>query len=132
MGYSFEFDPVNNILRCSWEGNITDDVLLKGDAAGRTLVASHPLCRGIHDFSAVTFFGASSEAIKRIAGMPPAYGVDQRVVLVAPSDLLYGLCRMFVILGEETRPNEHVVRTMEKAYELLNVHSPQFISIETE
>ena len=129
MGYSFEFDAANNILRCSWEGQIMDDLLLKGDAAGRVLVTSHPLCRGIHDFSAVTIFGASNEAIKRIASMPPAYGVDQRVVLVAPSDLLYGLCRMFVILHEETRPNEHVVRTMEEAYKLSNVHSPQFVNL---
>ena len=132
MGYSFDFDAVNSILRCSWEGQLTDEVLLNGDATGRRLAASRPLCRGIHDFSAVTTFEASSEVIKRIARMPPAYGVDQTVVLVAPTDLLYGLCRMFVILGEETRPNEHVVRTMEKAYGLLNVDSPQFSHLDSD
>ena len=62
--------------------------------------------------------------------MPPAYGVGQEVALVAPTDLLYGLCRMFVILGEETRPNEHVVRTIGEAYQLLKVDSPQFSRIE--
>jgi hypothetical protein len=126
VGCSFEFDPVNNILRYCWEGSLTDGALLEGDAAGRRLLAARPLCRGIQDFSRVTTIGASSGTINRIASRPPAYGLGQTVVFVAPKDVAYGLSRMFVAVGGEARPHAYVVRTMEEAYHLLEVHSPQF------
>ncbi len=131
MGCSFEFDPVNNILLYSWYGNLTDDSLLKGDAAGRRLLAAGPSCRGIQDFSSVKRVDASSETIRRIASKPPAYGVGQAVVFVAPKDLVYGLSRMFVTVGEKSRPKAFIARTMEEAYRLLEVESPQFSPIPT-
>jgi hypothetical protein len=36
------------------------------------------------------------------------------------------MARMFEILGEGTRPNLHVVRTLEEAYKVLDVREPQF------
>ena len=103
--------------------------MLKGDAAGRRLLAARPSCRGIQDFSSVTRVDASSETIRKIASLPPAYGLGQTVVFVAPRDEVYGLSRMFVIVGEKSRPKAHVVRTMEEAYRLLEVESPQFSPI---
>jgi len=126
MGCGFEFDPVNNVLRYSWDGNLTDELLLEGDAIGRKLLAARPPCRGILDFSRVTKVDASSQTIQRIAAQPPAYGPGQAVVFVAPTDVVYGLSRMFVTLGERKRPRAHVVRTMDEAYRLLQVDSPQF------
>lgn len=126
MGCSFEFDPVNNILLYCWEGSLTDEALLKGDADGRRLLAARPPCRGILDFSKVTTVDASSDAVRRIALRSPAYGIGQAVVFVAPKDVLYGLSRMFVTVGEQSRSRAHVVRTMEEAYRLLGVESPQF------
>ena len=131
VGCSFEFDSVNNILRYSWDGNLTDESLLKGDATGRRLLAAKPPCKGIQDFSRVTRIDASSETIKKIASLPPAYGPGQAVVFVAPGDVVYGLSRMFVMVGERSRPYAHVVRTMEEAYRLLKVESPQFDPIPT-
>lgn len=43
-----------------------------------------------------------------------------------PRDFIYGLARMFQILTEETQPELRVVRTMEEAYRLLEVSSPEF------
>ena len=130
MACSFDFDPVNNILRYTWDGNLTDEVLFEGDAAGRRLLAARPPCRGILDFSKVTAVAASSQTIKGIASRAPAYGVGQAVVLVAPKDVIYGLSRMFVLLGEEKRPGVCVVRTMQEAYDLLKIDSPQFSPID--
>lgn len=126
MGCSFEFDPVNNVLRYSWEGNLSDETLMEGDDAGRKLLASRPPCKGILDFSKVTKVDASSKRIKGIASKQPAYGFGQTVVLVAPEDVVYGLSRMFATLGERRRPKMYVVRTMEEAYHLLEIDSPQF------
>src|SRR3974390_932645 len=121
MGCSFEFDPVNNILRYCWDGNLTDEILLEGDAAARRLLTGRPPCRGILDFSKVVAIDASSETVRRLAFQPPAYGSGQAVVLVAPKDVAYGLSRMFVMLGEKKRPSMHVVRTIEEAYRLLGI-----------
>jgi len=129
VGCSFEFDAVNNILRYCWEGQLTDEVLLNGDATGRKLLALRPPCKGIQDFSKVTEFSASSDTIRAIAMMPPAYGVGQAVVFVAPTDVAYGMSRMFVTIGEKNRPKAHVVRTMAEAYRLLGIDAPQFSPI---
>jgi hypothetical protein len=129
MGCSFEFDQVHNVFRYSWEGNLTDEVLTEGDATGRRLLAARPPCKGILDFSKVTKVDASSSKIKGIATKPPAYEPDQTVVLVAPKDVVYGLTRMFVTLGEKKRPAMYVVRTIEEAYHLLGIDSPQFSPI---
>jgi hypothetical protein len=53
------------------------------------------------------------------------------VFFVAPKDAIYGLSRMFVTVGEESRSKANVVRTMEEAYRLLEVESPQFSPIPT-
>ena len=47
-------------------------------------------------------------------------------VAVAPQDLLFGMIRMLQIRSEKTRPELHVVRTMDEAYRLLLVESPEF------
>jgi hypothetical protein len=89
-------------------------------------MSSHPPCRGILDFSNVTDFEVSSEAIRRVAASPPAFPAGYMRVLVIPHDLIYGMARMFQILGEKTRPDLQVVRTMDEAFRLLQVKTPEF------
>jgi hypothetical protein len=36
---------------------------------------------------------------------------------------------MFQILGEEARPDLHIVHTIEEAYQLLYVQSPEFVPV---
>src|SRR4051794_6258214 len=96
MTCRFDFDPVNNILRYTWDGNLTDALFLEGDANGRKLLAASPPCRGILDFSRITRVDASSQTIQRTASNPSAYGPGQTVVLVGPEDVVYGLSRLFV------------------------------------
>jgi len=48
------------------------------------------------------------------------------LALAIPRDFTYGLARTFQILTQETRPELQVVRTMEEAYRLLEVCSPEF------
>ena len=47
-------------------------------------------------------------------------------VLVAPQIHVYGLVRMFQIMGEESRPLLHVARTLNDALLSLGVQSPHF------
>jgi len=126
LGFVLDFDARNQILRVTLEGRLTDAILLGSYAAASGYAASHPPCRGIVDFSEVTKFEVSSGAMLELANSAPAFPAATMRVLVAPRDISYGMVRMFQILGETKRPNMHVVRTMDEAYRLLCVESPEF------
>jgi hypothetical protein len=126
MGFVLDFDGRNKILRVTLEGRLTDAILLGSHAAAAGYVASHPPCRGIVDFSEVTEFEVSSFAMRELANSAPAFPTASMRVLVAPRDVSYGMVRMFQILGEKNRPKLHVVRTMNEAYRLLRMESPEF------
>ena len=126
MGFVMEFDAKNNVLRGALEGRVTDAILLDCYETAARYTASHPPCRGIWDFSQVTNFDVSSDAIRQMAGRSPIIPGGYMRVLVVPQDLLYGMMRMFQILSEKTRPELRVVRTMDEAYRLLLIESPEF------
>jgi len=121
-----DFDAKNNILRATLEGPMTGALLLDLYAQAVKYMESHPPCRGILDFSRVTDFEVSSDAIRQVAASPPAFPGGCTRVLVIPQTFIYGLARMFQILGEKNRPELHVVRTMDEAYHLLGVEDPEF------
>lgn len=126
MALVVEFDAKNNILRGTLDGRMTGAILLDLQARTAKYMASRPPCRGILDFSKVTDFEVSTAAIREVAASPPVFPAGYMRVLVIPRDFIYGLARMFQILTEETRPELRVVRTMEEAYGLLEVSSPEF------
>lgn len=126
MALLVEFDAKNNILRGTLDGRMTGAILLDFYARAAKYMASRPPCRGILDFSKVTGFEVSSTAIRQVAADPPAFPAGYMRVLVIPRDFIFGLARMFQILTEETRPELRVVRTMDEAYRLLEVTSPEF------
>lgn len=130
MGYFLEHDEANNVLRITCGGVLKDELLKAAVAEGRRFLASHQGSRAIADFSGVTDFGVSTETIRAMAWEKPHGEETAVVVIVAPGDLVFGLSRMFSIHTEPTRPNRHVVRTIEKAYELLEIRNPQFSRIE--
>ena len=123
-----DFDAANNILRAMIEGRITGEILLSFNHEAAKYLAAHPPCRVILDLSPVTEFEVSSDAIRRLAAAPPPLRSPGMWILVIQKDVIYGLARMFQILTE-TKGNYcelHVVRTMDEAYELLQVKCPAF------
>ena len=132
VGYSFEFDAGNTILRLTGAGQLTDEMLLDAHSAGKRWMASRSARGGILDLTAVTAVDLSNETIQKLTMMQPIFGVESKVVVVAPKDVYYGLARMFATLGEQSRPNWSVVRTIEEAYRLLGVETPQFSRVAIE
>lgn len=126
MALVVDFDATNNILRGTLDGRMTGAILLDLYLRTAEYMSSHPPCRGILDFSAVTEFEVSVSAIRQVAATPPAFPPGYMRIVVIPKDYIYGLARMFQILGERTRPELWVVRTMDEAYDLLQVKSPDF------
>ncbi|MFZ0957235.1 MAG: hypothetical protein WAN60_12885 [Candidatus Sulfotelmatobacter sp.] len=125
MGCVLDFDAKNAVLRVTIEGVVTDESLLKSYAIVAKYFASHPPCHGILVFSH-TKFDVSSDVVKRLAAGASAFPAGFMRVFVTPSDVVYGMARMFQILAEKTRPDLHLVRSLDAAYKLLQLESPEF------
>jgi hypothetical protein len=130
VGFAIDFDATNNILRLTLEGQVTDTILLEAYATAAGYVALHAPCFGILDGSGVTKFEVSSNTVRELAVSAPIIPAGYMRVVVAPLDSVYGMVRMFQTLGESTRPDLHIVRTMDEAYRLLRVESPEFSPVE--
>ncbi len=126
MGFVLEYDARNKVLRGTLEGIVTDDTLREAYAAAAQCAAKCGPCRGLWDMSAVTNFEISSDVIRELANDAPIIPADHIRVVVAPTDYQYGMMRMLQMLGETTRPDLHVVRTLDEAYRLLRLQSPEF------
>ncbi|MFY9558985.1 MAG: hypothetical protein WAQ52_02005 [Terriglobales bacterium] len=127
MAYGFEFDPVNKILLFRWEGRLADESFAESQPAIRKYWAATNPSAGIDDYSSVTEFAVSTKAIHELADQElvgDASGIPR--VIVAPATIVFGMARMFQILGERKRPDLKVVRTMDEALAALGVRSPRF------
>lgn len=134
MSYSFDFDSKTRIIRCRFEGDITDQTLKDYYGVATKLVASKVPNAGILDMSAVTSVDISPQTVRELANSRPTIPdpASPRFI-VAASPRLFGLARMFELQGQETRPNLHVVRSAKEVWVILGVEEPQFDeSIQTE
>lgn len=125
--YEFDFDPANKIARCRVSGAVDDDDFRDFYAdAGKFVDMTNP-GSGLVDFSGVTSFEVSANTIRDVAGQPPALpGPNGPRVIVAPVPIIFGMMRMFEMVGEQTRPGFHVVHTEREAFAILGVLEPQF------
>jgi hypothetical protein len=127
MPYQIVYDSTNRILRARFEGRVTDDELTEVHRLGQALAARIDSHAGIADFSDVTTVAFSPKTISKLATSTPILRDPSRpVVFVAPTPDAFMMVWMFELRGAETRPNLHVVRTLEEAYEVLDVREPQF------
>jgi len=127
MAYRFEFDPATRILQCRFEGRVTDDGLTDFYRQAAEFVEALNPRGGLVDFSAVTFFDVTVETIRRLAKSAPAMPESSHPrIIVAMSSHVFGMARMFEFEGEGTRPNLHVVRSLDEALAILGANKPEF------
>lgn len=127
MAYHFDFDPIYRIARFRLEGHISDENLREYYAAATRFAALTNPAAGLFDASGVTSLDVSPKTVHELASLPPNIA-DQRLprVVIAPSPAVFGMVRMFEMLGERTRPNLHVVHTEREALAILGVVNPRF------
>jgi hypothetical protein len=122
MAFVFDFDPTHQILRSTFSGRVSDEDLLNHQRVGLLLVTSLDPRFAIIDLSAADPFDVTSDGMRRLAKLPPAMPkMDRPRVVIAPSDLAFGMARIFEVEGEATRPNLHVVRSVKEAWAILGV-----------
>ena len=131
MGYRFEFDPVNKILLLRVEGRLTEELFVEFYRAGQKHWVATGSKMSILDYTLVTKVAVSTEFLRRFAHREPAGDVSKRPrVIVAPSPLLFGLARMFQMMGEGARPLLQTVHTLDEAFAALGVQAPRFHPLE--
>ena len=132
MPYEFDFDSKNRILRCRFEGRVTDESLKDYSRAAVRYVALTVPRAGILDFSAVTSFEVTPDTILELASSAPTMpDPSHHRFIVAPAPEIFGMARMYQISGEESRPNLHVVHTMQEACAIVGVEEPNFEALQT-
>src|SRR5579862_2289421 len=130
MAFHFEFDSSHRILRCGFSGQVTDDELTNFYRMAMLLAETLDPLAGIIDFSSVTDFKATPSKMHELAAFPPVMPERERVrVIIAPSDHVFGMVRIFEIEGEATRPSLHVVRSAAEAWTIIGIQEPEFSSI---
>lgn len=133
MPHQFDFDFGNKILRCRFTGRVTDDELKEYYVAASKYTAQTDAHGGLTDFSQADSVDVSPHTIRALASLPPVMpDVSRLRCVVAPTDKVFGLARMFELQGEETRINLHVVRTLKEALAILGVLEPKFETLSPE
>jgi hypothetical protein len=133
MSYQFDFDSTNRILRCQFEGRVTDEELTNYLRIVGQYVALTGPRGGITDLSAVASWEVTPETLRTLASVPPGVPPMGRPrVVLAVSDYIFGMVRMFEIEADITRPNLHVVRTWKEAGAILGVQEFRFKPIQAD
>jgi hypothetical protein len=118
MPADFELDRPSCIVRTRAWGALTDAELLAHRAAIAALVARGDLDASwaqLVDFTGVTSMdGVTSDGVRRMAERNP-WPDDAVRVLVVPTDVTFGLARMYQMFGEPKTDAVHLARTMAEA-----------------
>ena len=125
--FEFEFEPGSGVLLCRIEGHIDDRAITEWYKAIGKHVERTKARAGIVDLGGVTAWEVSANTIREIAAMPPALpNKTLPRIIVADCPVVYGMMRMFQMLGEETRPELKIVRTMDDAFAMFKINRSAF------
>jgi hypothetical protein len=133
MSYNFDFDSTNRILRCRFEGRVTDEELTNYLLTVWRYDALTGPRGGITDLSAVTSFEITRERLRTLASWSPVVPpLGRPRVVLATSDYIFEMARFFAVEAEITRPKLHAVRTWNEAGAILSVQEFHFEPIQTD
>lgn len=131
MPFQFDFDSGHKLLRCRFTGRVTDDELKEYYRAATRYTVQTDAVAGLADFSAADAVQVSPQTVRELASLPPVITDVSRVrCIIAPTNKVFGLARMFELQGGPTRSNLHVVRTLKEALAILGVREPRFEALE--
>jgi hypothetical protein len=130
MPHRFEFDSVNRILRGRFEGQMDDSSLMAFYEDIVKHVAKTDPRFVIHDLSGVDRVNISVSVIHTLANSQPAVR-DPAIprFIVAPTPYVFGMSRMFQLVGEKTRPTLYVVSSVEEVFKHLGITPPSFVPV---
>jgi hypothetical protein len=126
MPHHFEFDPEHKILLVVLEGDVYDGEIRTINSDIQKQVNKFDPAAGISDFSSVSAFHVTGPAVHAAASQPSPYPVPTPRFIVAPRDYMFGMARMYQMVGGRTRPELKVVRSREEVFAILGIQNPKF------
>jgi hypothetical protein len=119
MPIDYHLDNELNIRVATYTGVVTDEVLIQACTSLLKDPNYRPDMNGLADLSRVERLDVSQHALVQCIEMYApidALGVRSRLAIVAPSDVTYGLSRMYELLRGDEGPEEvHVFRDVTEA-----------------
>ena len=121
MSVQLTVDARQKLVISTFYGEINDADILSVASRVRSHPDFDPSFSEIADFSGVTGGTLSTPAIEELSRRESILSLTSKHVAVAPQSHIYGVFRMAQMLGERTRPNTAVVRTIHEARKFLEL-----------
>ena len=130
MPHHFEFDFEHKILLTVMEGEIQGLEISTIDQDMRARIVRMLPAAGITDLSGVTNFNVPGKIMRSAALQPSPFPLEIPRFIVAPTDVLYGMARMYELVADRPHGKLQVVRNREEALSALGVSNPKFDPID--
>jgi len=126
MAHHFEFEAEHKILRLVLEGDVENEEYLRLSAAIQAQAQRLRPRAGITDGTSLANFNITTQVLRTVALQGSPYPPDTPRYIVAPSDYLFGLARMYELVGNHSEGKLQVVRKLEEALADLAVTNARF------
>jgi hypothetical protein len=126
MPHHFEFDIEHKILRLVLKGDLEGEEFLRLNAEIHAQAERWQPVAGISDGIAIANLNVSSQTLRSVAlqGSPYPTGIPRYII--APTDYLFGMARMYELMGNHSEGKLQVVRSLEEALAHLGVSNANF------
>jgi hypothetical protein len=111
------------------KGDVQGEEIAVVSAEIRAQVSRLRPAAGISDFSAVENFNVSAQAMRTAAVQPSPYPSEIPRYIVAPTDFLFGMARMYEQVADRPDSKLQVVRRMEDALAGLGAADAKFEAV---
>ncbi len=119
MPVKVEVDPSRKLAKRTYSGVVTASELLDSIREYSSLPEFDPCFNELMDFREIERIDASIDDIRMCALRPVPFSNSAIRVILAPQPLVFGLARMYQIIGEDVHPNLYVVKTEQEAFRTL-------------
>jgi len=119
MPVVLKIDWRRKVVYSAFYGKVND-----GEVAGHhSAIASDPDFRAhfneIVDFTSVTDLELSESTLATMASSPSLFHESVLHIVVAPAEMMFKLASKYKAFARSSRPNFHVVRNRDEAYQIL-------------
>ncbi len=130
MPHHFEFDYEHRILLIVMEGDIDGQEIWEIDKNMRERVVRMKPNAGISDLSGVIAFHVPGQIMRSAALQEPPFPPETSRFIVAPTDVLFGMSRMYEMVANRPAGKLQVVRSRAEALNAIGVQNTKFDMLE--
>jgi hypothetical protein len=128
---TLRFDRKHQVLLIEYGKVANQASALATYAAVERFVAAEGPCSVLADLSTIEKLEVPGDFVRSMAWLPLLIPTGKQRVIVAPRAEVYGLSRMFQLYRDAMSNDVQVVHTLEEAYTLLGLESPNFETVDS-